>query len=205
MDLAYKGDLYLKAFRNTIKKYSENPEVEKRKDVIKSAVFYGVKLINADMNRGAISKDGAIARFQLISLIKDMVGLLTPKEFMEVFPIEKDFKGHKWDMKDYFYTRDYIESIGFNKDIGVGDSALMFLWEYTNRDVEMFNMCSMRALSDLREYEGHPSMAKEWADINGLETYTLHTDSRGQDFLLGKDGKTRKVLKNRPRHLKLVQ
>ena len=56
--------------------------------------------------------------FIITSLIN--VGLLTPKDFMEIFPITKDFKGHMG--VKITYTRNYIntlnlESLGGEEEV----------------------------------------------------------------------------------------
>lgn len=199
-----KNYLYLKAFDRTIKEYTENPCIANRIMYIKKLVFYGVKYVITNSSREYTTREQAEWDFQLITIIKSLVGLLKPGEFMEIFPIEKDFKGHKNDMKDYFYTRDYINTLDPDKPIG--EEVLMFLWEYTNWDITEFNVESMLALSKLREFDGHPSIAKEWADMNGIKTYTMHTGANGQGFIIDDTtGKAIKVKNKRPRYLRLVQ
>jgi len=55
------------------------------------------------------------------------LGWLTPSEFMTISPIEKEYNGHKWGFKDYFYTRDYINTLDPSKPIGQ-EEALHFIW-----------------------------------------------------------------------------
>lgn len=43
----------------------------------------------------------------------------------------------------------------------------MFIWEYVNDDIEKLNIISMLTLSKLRQYMGEPSLATEWAKMNG--------------------------------------
>ena len=95
----HKYNLYLTAFQNSVQKYAENPDLNSRKDYIKRAVLYGVKAVNAKERPKYITMESAEDNFQFISIINSMIGLLTPKDFMEIFPITKDFKGHKWGLK----------------------------------------------------------------------------------------------------------
>jgi hypothetical protein len=205
-----KNLLYLQAWCRTVKQnpdldiaYKRNPDNESR-HILKRIIYYGVKAVNTTPEPEHITREAAETNFQFISIIKDLMALLTPIEFMQMFPIEKDYKGHRWGFKDFFYTRDYINGLEQGKPIG--GEILNFLWEYQNKDITEFNISSMEALSNLRKLDGLPSLAEEFADEMGLKTYTVHTDSKGREFLIDKDtGKTMRVKKSKPRYLKLVK
>lgn len=188
---------YVQAFENVLTKRVDN---EEDKQLIKQNVFYGVKLINELSNPETY--DHAVNNFQLASAIKQVMGLLTPKEFMTVFPVQKHYKGYKWNMKDYFHTMDYIK--GLNENEPIGEDIMEFLWNYMNIEIERFVVKTMCLMSDIRFFEGKPSLVEEWADMNDLETFTLHTDHQGKQYIMDKQGRTHKVKKPRPKHLKLV-
>jgi len=58
--------------------------------------------------------------------------------------------------------------------------------------------------SDLRRMDGQPGIMEQWAQENGFKTYTMHTDSKGRQYLFDKEtGKTMKVRKLRPQYLKV--
>ena len=207
---AIKNHLYTQAWCRTVK---QNPDLDiackNNSDkasqlILKRIIYYGVKAVNTKQGSDLVTREVADTDFQFISIIKDLMALLTPIEFIRIFPIDKDFRGNKWGWKDYFYTRDYINGLEQGKPIG--GEILNFLWEYQNTDITEFNICSMEALSNLRKLDGLPSLAEEFADEMGLKTYTVHTDSKGREFLIDKDaGKTMRVKKSKPRYLKLVK
>ncbi|GAB3797492.1 hypothetical protein [Virgibacillus kimchii] len=192
-----KYNVYLRACQNSIKSLVKN---ENDKDLIKKNVFYGVNIVG--MLPDSKTYDEAVNNFEFASAIKQIAGQLTPKEFMNVFPIDKDFKGHKYDMKDYFYTRDYVKTL--DQDKPIGEEIIEFFWEYQNKDTGRFTIKTMGLMSDINHFEGKPYPFEEWADMHGIETYTMHTDNQGKQFLMDKQGRTQKVLKPRPKHLKLV-
>jgi len=192
-----KHRLYLSAFINVVKARIED---EENKRYIKQNALYGVKLINTLPK--AIDYEDLVNRFQLVSAIKETMGLLTPVEFVNVFPIDKDYDGYKYEMKDYFYTIDYMNSLDPDKPIG--EEITKLLWEYQNFEITMFAIDAMSLMSDIRRYE-QSSLMEEWAIEHGLETHTLHTDEKGKQYLMDKQGKTQKVTKPRPKHLKLVK
>ena len=101
----------------------------RNKELIKKTVFNGVKMIITGQGEKLKNYDDTELQFQLISHIKSLIGCLTPGEFMQLFPIKKDFDGHKWQSKDYFYSRDYIEKLDPNIPIDEQEDPLMFIWE----------------------------------------------------------------------------
>lgn len=191
--------IYLNAFTNTLQRYAENPE-----KYTKQAIFYGVRVIISKPKQYNKTADDFLSDFQLIGVIEDLMSRLTPGEFMNLFPIEKDFNGHKWGMKDYFYTREYINTLEHEKPIG--GKITEFLMEYSNKEIEEFIVKSILCLSRIRQLEGKPSLAEEWAADMGIKTYTMHTDSQGKQYLYDKEtGKTNPLKKPKPKYLKVVK
>ncbi|SHH86010.1 hypothetical protein [Desulfosporosinus lacus] len=196
-------DLYTKAFTNTLHAYMAN-EQQDVKPFIKKMIVYGVKAVNTKKDRETITQEDAERDFQYVETIKLFMGSLTPAEFVNLFPIRKDYRGHKYECKDYFYTRDYIK--GLNPVNPIGDEMTMFLWEYTNWEINMFTVHIMGCMSNLRRLAGQSSLMEEWIGIMEGKTYTMHTDLKGTQFLFDKEtGKTTKVNKRRSKHLKLVR
>jgi hypothetical protein len=194
-----KGEMYWNAFER-LAFYNSHLESADT-DTIKKLVFYGIKsMFNKPKPN---SYDQANRDFAFISFINEAIGKLTSAQFMTIFPIDKEFDGEKWEMKDYFYTIDYINSIGM--DSLIGDNVTEFLWEYYNMSVRLYNVRSMSALSDMRRYQGKPSIMEEWANNNGIKTYTKHTDNQGKEYIMDNEGRTTKLGKPRPKYLRLVK
>lgn len=199
-----KNIIYSQIFFINAQKQLEITSPDKNKHYTKKAIYHGIKMINTDQEE-TNTLEKAETQFQLISHIKSLIGFLTPGEFMQLFPIKKEYDGHKWETKDYFYTRDYINNLDINTPIDEQEDPLMFLWEYVNDDIESFNIRSMLVLSKLRQFMGHPSLGEEWADMNGIETHTMHQDQKGNKFLIDRQGKVLKAAKPRPRYLRVVK
>ena len=72
--------------------------------------------------------------FQLIDAIFTVCGYLTLKNFVTTFPIEKYYKGAKWEEKDYFYTMDVLKKMDWDKPIG-RDELSELLWDYENEEL----------------------------------------------------------------------
>lgn len=198
MEIPYEA--YERAYNRLLERYKSNPTNVKA--AIKKLVYLGIKKIITRHEPEFITQELADLYFQEIQVIISGMALLTPKEFMQVFPITKDFDGHKYGCKDYFYTRTYMNQLP--QDEPVGKNINEFLWEYVNHDITKFMIKLMETADNLRRLEGLPSLAEQWAADNGIKTCSMHTDSKGCQFRI--DRKTGKTIKVRPkRHLHIVK
>lgn len=115
--------------------------------------------------------------------------LTTYKEFMEIYPIEKRYDGDKWETKDYFYTKKYMESIDLDELIGDDDTAIDLAFSYANDELlEIFPtlMCTMSAI--MRKEKG---IGIAEAFVYG-DTY--QHDSKGNIITTTPDGKIHKTV-----------
>lgn len=177
--------LYLNAFnRKIINDFQEDV----KDDHFKQVIFYGVKLIN-EMPK-AKTYDDELAIFQTISALKDLIKQLTPIEFMNMFPVEKDFKGYKYGMKDYYSSMEYVNTLDLNKPLG--DNVLMLLGEYMNRDTHRFFVKSVINLSHLRQYDGHLDMFEEFMAAQGMETPNTFKNNKGEAMYI-RNGKPQAI------------
>lgn len=198
----YMQDLYMNAYLKVLNEFE--PGISNTTETIKKLIFYGVNAINLKPQSNYLIREKIEEDFIFTNGIIKLMGTLTPIEFMQVFPIEKEYKGHKWGFKDYFYTKDYINTLNPDEPIGIGDEILNFLWEYHNWKITEFIVASMECISDWNRLNGEPTLVDEIADELGLDFFTVHTDNLGNDFII-QDGKTVKLGKLRPKHLKLVK
>lgn len=197
-----KHQLYKNAFIDNIKQINpDNPD----RETLKKLIFYGVKMVNTKPKSRSAIYDEVMQDFQFAESIQGMMGTLTPAEFVNMFPVAKEYDGIKYGTKDYFYTMNHIKSLP-DEPIGDIKSVMEFLWEYYNWEINHFSVNVFCFMSDIREMEGHPSIMEEWASKNGIKTYTMHTDSSGKRFLLDNEtGKSIRIKRKMPRHLKLVK
>src|SRR5699024_950574 len=139
-----KYPLYLRAYIRTLqKRIQEQGEGKEDKNTLVKVVFYGIK--TAVLMPKSTNYDESYAEFQSISALKDIIAKLTPNEFMNMFPVEKDFKGYKYGIKDYYSSMKYVNTLELNKPIG--DNVLMFLGEYMNKDIHELFVRSVISLS----------------------------------------------------------
>lgn len=196
--MAAKHHLYRKAFVRSAKEYlaTLDPQVKKR------CVFYGVKIVNSQPKSEAITRDAAEADFQFACAVQVMLGDLTPREIMEMFPVAKAFDGERYGIKDYFSTMKFLNAWDMDKPI---QKAERFLSGYFNSELLSFFINLLGHVDDLRRLEGQPSMMEEFLANEGVPTYHQYTDPKGKEFLVNNlTGKTTRVRKQWPSYLRPV-
>lgn len=189
--------LYMNSFIKTLKEYATDQEQNSKH--LPKIIYLGVKSVLT--YHKPKSKEDVQRYFDFISSIKGLMSLLTPKEFINIFPIIKNYDGQKYETKDYFYTRDYVRTLDSEKPIG--EKITEFLWEYWNWDIHHFCVESIGCISDLRRYDGHLSVFEEFSASQGIETPNTFQNSKGQAFYT-RQGKPIKIAMSNSRHLKVV-
>src|SRR5690625_1117155 len=92
-----------------------------------------------------LTYDQSVYAFHLTNSIQQIMSQLTPKEFMNIFPITKDYKGYKWDIKDYYSTMEYVNKLDQSRPIG--EEIDKFLREYMNEEINRFSIAILRLMS----------------------------------------------------------
>jgi len=199
---ANKKDLYLNAFIHVIENWLDNPEQE-YKPVFKKLIVYGVKYINAHEPQN-YTRENVENKFEFADTIMSMMADLTPKEFMNLFPISKEYDGHRWGTKDYFYTMEHVKKLSLDEPIG--EKIDDFLWNYTNHEVNAFLVNLLCFASDLRRFDTGKGIMEEFCEQNGIPTYSLYKDGTGKKYLLNNQtGRTMGVRKVRPKYLRVLK
>ena len=123
---------------------------------------------------------------EIISDVECDIGKLTPRELAQLFPAEKRYDGEKYQVKDYFTSTEFLNSLE-DKPMGA-EGALNFLWDYMNPQLMMFNMLVMKVIDADRKRQGKPSMGEEFAKEMGIPLYTKTTDEDGNPVLMDEEG-----------------
>lgn len=159
---------------------------------IDKAVLWGARWMN--------SAGGINNRHHFFEAVLGMMGALTPRQFVELFPIEKVYDGKRWGTKDFFSTVQMINEHGWDTPIG---DAFEFLWDYDNRNTREFAVNYMSAVDDVFRSNGGLGMVESFCLDKGIETYRMYTDAKGKQYLQDSKGRTHPV--RNPRHLKIVK
>lgn len=154
----YNGGSYYNAlirFQVEYPKYKK-PEYLKR-DNLKKFIFLGVKAFGGEYlknrNRSRIKSCEEIEwLYKGTNAVMRAIGLLTPAELVQLFPITKDFDSGKYGSKDYFWTMDKIKALPQDKPIGNEQNVADLLWDYVNKDTEWFFLNWDSSVIDLKTY-----------------------------------------------------
>lgn len=115
-------------------------------------------------------------RFQLIDAIFTVCGHLTLRNFVNTFPIDKNYDGAKWESKDYFYTMNVLSKMDWEKPIG-REKFFDFLWDYENDDLRNVCVDYMCVMSAIYRSQTGKGIAETWLDDMGIPSYTMNKET----------------------------
>lgn len=207
IDFKPKHINYARAFHRRCEKINPQSNMTMRKmketypDEFIKSLFLLIKLKSTtgfDVLQNA-EPEFIIDEFRVIGAIDDMIGLLTPREFMNMFPIEKSFDGEKYQCKDYFYTMDYVKKFGIDKVIG--DKAAEFLMEYQNFDVERYMVYWMVVVNRMSIVRDGKDILLDFMEELGVEPHMMHQE--GKYMIDNETGEKFKIKRPMPKIKKL--
>lgn len=198
--------LYMKAFGRKVAVIYDGSELKQYRDNLKRAVFYAVKYFGLErIGRRHCSEPRTLEQiktdFNLLECVKMLMGQLTPREMMSMFPIEKEYDGEKFGCKDYFFTVEKLKDFDLDKPLGE-EGLEDFLWCYWNDDLFAFDVFSMSIISNMCKDQTGEGIMEKWLKDQGIGTYTMN-----QELGIIKDNQTGEIhnLSKRPSHLKIVK
>ena len=198
--------LYMKAFVRELDTISVYSDWNQCRDHLKRAVFYAVKYFSLErIDRRHSTEPHTLEQvntdFNFLEIVEMLMGQLTPREMMSMFPIEKEYNGHKYECKDYFFTIENLKD--FDLDMPLGEEGLEdFLWCYWNDDLFAFDVISMSIISNMYKAQTDEGIMERWLKDHGIGTYTMN-----QEKGIIQDNQTGEIhkLSKRPSHLKIVK
>lgn len=108
--------------------------------------------------------------FDCFNLILSVIDTITPRELMDIIPIDKKYDGHKWESKDYYTTMDAMREFGMDRQIGTAEGqAFDFLWDYMSHTVMMFVVRFMSVLTDMSKLKGDGDPTVKFFESQGIE------------------------------------
>lgn len=198
--------LYMKAFSRELAIISAYNDWNQCRDHLKRAVFYAVKYYGLErIDRRHSCEPRTLEQvqsdFSLLKVVKTLMGQLTPRELMSMFPISKEYDGEKWDCKDYFFTVEKLKD--FDMDLPLGDEGLEdFLWSYWNDDLFSFDSVSFSIISNMYRSQTGKGIMEQWCEEQGIPSYTIQ-----KDIGVIKNNQTGEIskLSKKPSHLQIVK
>jgi hypothetical protein len=178
---------YARIYRRLIQECTEteNPSKDWKKRFI-YLVIKGLPVVFDDViSRGSeslfLSKELLSRIWVPIEEAQKQMGLLTPNEFMTVFPIEKEYDGHRYGVMDYHSTMGVLKKIGM--DTRIGEHAQLLLFDYQNQYVFRFNVFKMKFVDRLRASKGQTPIIESFLTKTGLYSkQEILSDENGISF-----------------------
>lgn len=115
-------------------------------------------------------------RFTVIDDIFTILGCLTLRNFVVTFPIEKYYKGEKWEEKDYFSTIEVLSKMNWDKPIG-RDELSELLWDYYNADLRHAYIEFTTAMSAIYRAQTGRGIIEKFFEDRGVPTYTMDRET----------------------------
>lgn len=162
------------------------------KEKMKKYIFLNIRKIVAERHKKkkhTYEQLNNILQFMLN--LTDLMGRLTPIEFMQIFPIPKEYDGEKYSVKDYFSTIQEVKK--YPQDKPVGDKITEFLMEYYNHDIIEFEVMKLCLISEIRRMEGQLGVMEQFFEDNGIEPQTFHQE--GNEMVDNETGERFKIVK----------
>ena len=139
-------------------------------------------------------------RFTVIDGIFTILGCLTLRNFVNTFPIEKDYSGAKWECKDYFYTMDVLSKMDWDKPIG-RDELSELLWDYDNEELRHAYIEFTTAMSAIYRAQTGKGIMERFCEDHGIPTYSVDKETG-----IMKNNQTGDIIKpKKASHLQIVK
>ena len=125
--------------------------------------------------------------FSALMLYKDLISTLTYKEFMNIYPVAKEYNEHKRGWKDYYTTMEYLQDKDLDSRIGE-DNAMDLLLNYWSEETHIIGFTSMGIIADCSV----KTLGLDPVD-ELLYPESIPHDSKGNLIGVTADGKVHKV------------
>jgi len=137
--------------------FDDDYRMKRGMEIFASIFFLGVKS-HRYLDREKWQSIPPMVRFKAMEEDLTMVEGFTPRQIMNIFPIDKIYD-KTGEVKDYFTTMAMIKQHGIDTPI---NEPSEFLYDYVNKDIRIFLVDLMSAMSDLNREHGEPGLMEEF-------------------------------------------
>ena len=181
--------------------YKENYLKALREIDDKKVVYYGIKYFNSIVLSSNMDMKDVKSILNDSFIIDGFIRDLSFLDILNMFPIIKDYKGYKYQSKDYWSTKEYLETININEIIG--DNIDDFYWNYYNHDIMSFSIKRLLLIDKLRKLTNKESLMSSFLKEFNVEAYSY---DKNKNIMIGRtSGKVVKVSKPRKRIPKFLK
>lgn len=131
---------------------------EEKEKFLYAIVMY---LVTLDQRSTKNMKDARETHAMYDSVIT-LLSSLTPSQLVRMFPIDKYYDGEKYEMKDYFSTREVIDKLPQDEPIHLHIDMVELMWDYCNTHIRHLLTAAMCGVDEIRKWMGKCSMMEEY-------------------------------------------
>ncbi len=200
-------DAFLKIASKSLRKaFDDKGKIVDRSE-LKKSIYGFVRTLNM------VNSGDAEDKFRIYQPILSIMGKMTPRELIETFPVTKEYRWHKYEMKDYFTVMECINAnYPMDKPIvpdseDTHETMFKFLMEYSNVHTDRLAIAIMMNISDLHRMNTGNDILDDFMVSQGkkpLKKHYLCEGADGKQFMVDEDGKSFPVKQSKPRYLKGV-
>ena len=160
------------------------------------AIYFGIKYISKTHPKKLKTYEDVLHYYCDINDIKTLISNITYREFINLFPIIKEYNGERFQCKDYFTVKEYLNTLNLNDKIGLNNIDELF-WNYYNNDIMFFVVNEISCLDTIAIMNNQDTLLdrflKEVDPEGNIHTYTYHEK---EGYMYDRNtGKTFKVSK----------
>lgn len=172
---------------------------------IKKAIYYGIKYILL-VNHNELDYRNALIVQSEISDINQMITNITYNNLINMFPITKEFNGKRFECKDYFSTKEYLDKIDLDNYIL---DVQEFFWNYYNISLMNYSIKEMLIIDRILKFQSKQSLLEGFLDEidpeGKIETFRYNKEHNYlQSTKTGKTYSTKRK-KRIPKYLKVIK
>ena len=142
--------------RNTEYKVSKRNYYNLRNKDTEKAIFWGVKYLAFYNNWKELSLADLEIILNEFDYIEKLISRITFNEFIQLFPIIKEYDGYRYECKDYFSTMDYLKTVELDQVIGENTAEL--LDNYYNNEIINFLVHRYCTFDEILKKQGQPTL-----------------------------------------------
>ena len=149
------------------------------------------------------------ALFAMEETTKIILGQLTPREFLQDFPISKTYDGERYQCTDYYSSVDQLSVLDMDKPFDAQTTDLFeLLWGYQNKWIMNLLVKTSSTVNKLRQFRGEIDLITNFCKEQGIdstETIRVYKDGKGKKYAVDSNGKAMPLRKARPKYLRVIQ
>ncbi|WKY46535.1 hypothetical protein Q5O24_09065 [Eubacteriaceae bacterium ES3] len=171
-------------------------------DNIRKMIFNTVKFFTV-VNIENHNREQLENLFEITRGLNEVMTVITPADLMTIFPIDKNYKGNRDQVKDYYSSMEAVNAHGLHERFKTADEVRKFLWDYCNTDIMEYQITVMCIISAFNKFEFGESLIERWireTDVD-LPVYQQFTDQNGKPYMI----RTTPFVKEFPKHIRLLK